>query len=99
MGVSSTDSTQLIQLLQSHITKLENTVRWRWTAGDVAVWDNRATQHYAINDYGNQLRVVRRVTVDGRPPVAVDGRRSQARSTTQRAPKAEHRLSRAPAEA
>jgi len=54
-------------------------VRWRWAVGDVAVWDNRATQHYAINDYGDQYRLVRRVTVDGDVPVGVDGRRSVTR--------------------
>jgi taurine dioxygenase len=62
--------------LHKHITQLENTVRWRWTEGDVAIWDNRATQHYAINDYGDQHRVVRRVTVAGDVPVGVDGRAS-----------------------
>jgi alpha-ketoglutarate-dependent sulfate ester dioxygenase len=40
--------------------------------GDVAVWDNRAPQHYAIDDYGDQHRVVRRVTVDGVAPVSID---------------------------
>ncbi|KYF65132.1 TauD/TfdA dioxygenase family protein [Sorangium cellulosum] len=85
LGVSSFDSAHLFQVLQEHITRLENTVRWRWAAGDVAVWDNRATQHYAINDYGDQLRVVRRVTVDGDVPVGVDGRRS---STRKKAPRA-----------
>ncbi|MEG1454909.1 MAG: TauD/TfdA family dioxygenase, partial [Comamonas sp.] len=54
----------------------ENTVRWRWSEGDVAIWDNRATQHYAINDYGDQHRVVRRVTVTGEHTTAIDGRRS-----------------------
>jgi taurine dioxygenase len=48
--------------------------------GDVAIWDNRATQHYAIDDYGDQHRLVRRVTVDGVAPVSVDGRRSRNRS-------------------
>ena len=48
----------LYTLLQSRVTRLENTVRWRWAAGDVAIWDNRATQHYAINDYGDQRRVM-----------------------------------------
>lgn len=76
VGFSSNDSAQLISLLQSHITKLENTVRWRWSVGDVVVWDNRATQHYAVNDYGDQHRVVRRVTIDGDVPVSIDGRRS-----------------------
>lgn len=79
VGLSKNDSAQLIALLQSHITRLENTVRWRWQAGDVAIWDNRATQHYAINDYGDQHRVVRRVTVDGVVPVSIDGRRSIVR--------------------
>ena len=42
----------------------------------MAVWDNRATQHYAINDYGNAKRVVQRVTIAGARPVGVDGRES-----------------------
>ncbi|WP_437785179.1 TauD/TfdA dioxygenase family protein [Sorangium sp. So ce1097] len=85
LGVSSHDSAHLFQVLQEHVTRLENTVRWRWAAGDVAIWDNRATQHYAINDYGDQLRVVRRVTVDGDVPVGVDGRRSFTRKKAPRA--------------
>jgi alpha-ketoglutarate-dependent taurine dioxygenase len=85
VGLSSHDSAHLFQVLQEHVTRLENTVRWRWRAGDVAVWDNRATQHYAINDYGDQHRLVRRVTVDGDAPVGVDGRRSATRSKTPRA--------------
>jgi alpha-ketoglutarate-dependent taurine dioxygenase len=80
LGLPSSDSARLFQVLQEHVTRLENTVRWRWAVGDVAVWDNRATQHYAINDYGDQHRLVRRVTVDGVAPVSVDGRRSKTRS-------------------
>lgn len=79
VGLSSADSAQLLTLLQNHITRLENTVRWRWSAGDVAIWDNRATQHYAVNDYGDQHRVMRRVTIDGDVPVGIDGRRSVTR--------------------
>lgn len=75
-GLSSTDSTRLFEVLQSHVTRLENTVRWRWSVGDVVIWDNRATQHYAVNDYGDQHRVVRRVTVAGPVPVGVDGKLS-----------------------
>jgi taurine dioxygenase len=52
-------------------------VRWRWKAGDVAIWDNRSTQHYAIDDYGTQDRVVRRVTLKGEVPVGASGQRSQ----------------------
>jgi taurine dioxygenase len=89
LGFSSADSTRLFQVLQDHVTRLENTVRWRWAPGDVAVWDNRATQHYAINDYGDQLRVVRRVTVDGDAPFAIDGRRSVTRSVKPKAPRSD----------
>jgi alpha-ketoglutarate-dependent sulfate ester dioxygenase len=79
VGYSQTDSAHLIAILQAHVTRPENTVRWHWSAGDVAMWDNRATQHYAIDDYGTQPRIVRRVTVAGDIPVSVDGRRSVAR--------------------
>jgi taurine dioxygenase len=94
LGVSRADSARLFQLLQDHVTRLENTVRWRWQVGDVAIWDNRATQHYAINDYGDHHRVVRRVTVDGTAPVAIDGRRSLTKKQAARAV-----ASRAPADA
>jgi taurine dioxygenase len=42
------------------------------------MWDNRATQHYAVNDYGDTHRVVKRVTVAGAVPVGLDGRQSVA---------------------
>lgn len=73
------DGEKLFDLFESHITAPENTVRWNWKQGDVAMWDNRATMHYAVNDYGDQRRVVRRATVDGEVPVSVDGRRSVPR--------------------
>ncbi|WP_313200917.1 TauD/TfdA family dioxygenase [Pseudomonas sp.] len=76
-GYSLVDSQHLFALLQGHVTRLENTVRWRWQAGDVAIWDNRATQHYAVDDYGTQPRVVRRVTLAGEVPVGVDGQLSR----------------------
>ena len=77
VGLGSGESRRLFEVFQNHITRLENTVRWRWRAGDVAIWDNRATQHYAIDDYGDQRRIVRRVTIQGEAPMAVDGRRSR----------------------
>lgn len=76
VGIPKYDGQRLFQLFQAHITAPENTVRWKWKKGDLAMWDNRATQHYAVTDYGDQRRVVRRVTVDGDVPVGVDGRRS-----------------------
>lgn len=76
IGFSSVDSARLFSILQDHVTRLENTVRWRWSVGDVAIWDNRATQHYALHDYDKQHRVVRRVTIAGDVPVSIDGRHS-----------------------
>ncbi len=76
VGFNHTESVTLFNLLQNRITKLENTIRWTWAPGDVAVWDNRATQHYAVADFDLQPREVRRVTVAGDVPVSIDGRRS-----------------------
>lgn len=78
VGLNSADSQRLLAILQDHITKPENTVRWRWRAHDVAIWDNRATQHRAIADFGLQRRSLRRATVAGDVPIAIDGRRSRA---------------------
>src|SRR5215831_899095 len=80
LGVSSADSAHLFSMLQDHVTRLENMVRWRWSTGDVVIWDNRATQHKAIDDYGDQPRVVRRVTIEGPVSVGIDGRYGKMRS-------------------
>jgi alpha-ketoglutarate-dependent taurine dioxygenase len=85
-GLSTADSRRLFDSLQEQVIKLENTVRWRWREGDVAIWDNRATQHYAVDDYGDQRRVMRRVTLAGDAPVSIDGRSSRLITP---APKAE----------
>jgi len=77
VGLSSADSQRLFGILQDHITRPENTVRWRWQTGDVAIWDNRATQHRAIADFGLQRRTLRRATIAGDVPVAIDGSRSR----------------------
>jgi alpha-ketoglutarate-dependent sulfate ester dioxygenase len=60
LGVSAADSGHLFAMLQDHVTQLENTVRWRWSVGDVVIWDNRATQHKAIDDYGQERRIAPR---------------------------------------
>lgn len=75
-GHNHVDSILLFQLLQNHVTRPENTMRWSWRSGDVAIWDNQATQHYALNDYDDQNRTMRRTTIAGEVPVSVDGRRS-----------------------
>jgi alpha-ketoglutarate-dependent taurine dioxygenase len=81
LGVNSADSAHLFAVLQDHVTRLENTVRWRWSTGDVVIWDNRATQHRAIDDYGDQRRIVRRVTIDGPVSVGIDGRYGRRRNS------------------
>lgn len=75
-GYSPTQSRRLFDLFQEQIVQWENIVRWRWAEGDVAIWDNRATQHRAINDYGDELRVATRVTIEGDVPVDVNGQPS-----------------------
>ncbi len=79
-GFSSRESARLFELLQNRVIQLENTVRWQWQQDDVVIWDNRATQHYAVNDYGTQPRLVRRVTIEGDAAVAVDGSSSRTLS-------------------
>lgn len=76
VGLNQKESAILFNLLQDRVTKLENTIRWAWREGDVAMWDNRATQHYAVADFDTQPREVRRITVAGDVPVAIDGRTS-----------------------
>ncbi len=66
--VSDAESRGLLDLLYAHITKPEHIVRHRWALGDVGIWDNRATVHYANNDYVRS-RVMRRVTLAGDRPV------------------------------
>ncbi|MCV7289697.1 TauD/TfdA family dioxygenase [Mycolicibacterium wolinskyi] len=77
VGLGSTESAALFRLLQDRITKLENTVRWSWRPGDLAIWDNRATQHYAVADYDDQYRRLNRVTLAGDVPVDIHGERSR----------------------
>lgn len=77
VGLNGADSARLFAILQDHITKPENVVRWRWREGDVAIWDNQATQHRAVADFGLQRRTLRRATIAGDIPLAIDGRTSR----------------------
>jgi len=69
-GVSDAESRHLLDLFYAHITKPEHIVRHRWSVGDVVMWDNRSTVHYANRDYGTQRRVMHRITLRGDRPVA-----------------------------
>ena len=72
-GFSRIESDNLLRLLFEHITQPELTLRHRWQEGDVVMWDNRATAHYAIDDYGDAERRMRRVTIRGGKTAGPDG--------------------------
>ena len=76
IGLSGTESRDILRLLQSYVTRPENTVRWHWSVGDVVLFDNRITQHYAPDDYGDQPRTLHRVTVAGDIPLGLNGQHS-----------------------
>ena len=76
-GLGDSESRDLLRILQSYVTRPENTVRWTWAPGDLVLFDNRITQHYAPDDYDDLPRKLHRVTVAGDVPVGVDGRLSR----------------------
>lgn len=67
-GLPASEGSALLAFLFEHIAQPERTVRWRWRSGDVAFWDNRATAHYAVADYGDAPRVMHRITIAGDRP-------------------------------
>lgn len=68
LGFSKLESNALLELLYHHCEKPEYTCRFRWRPGSVAFWDNRATLHYALDDYGQAPRFAHRVTLRGDKP-------------------------------
>ncbi|WP_207283314.1 taurine dioxygenase [Pseudomonas sp. FW300-N2F2] len=66
--LSETESEAILKLLFAHATRPEFTLRWRWQVNDVAFWDNRVTQHFAVDDYRPARRVMHRATVLGDVP-------------------------------
>jgi len=67
-GLRREESKALMDFLNRHIQQPEFLVRWRWSPGAVAFWDNRCTQHYAVNDYLPNRRVLHRATILGERP-------------------------------
>jgi taurine dioxygenase len=63
------ESAPLLHYLQRHFVRPEFTCRFRWEPGSLAIWDNRCTQHHALNDYHGQRRVMHRITIKGDVPV------------------------------
>jgi taurine dioxygenase len=68
-GLTPRESQALLRLLFEHMAQPEFQVRWRWTAGTVAFWDNRWAQHCALADYFPAHRRMRRATILGDRPV------------------------------
>jgi alkyl sulfatase len=75
-GLSTGESRDILRLLQAYVTRPENILRVSWEPGQLVLFDNRITQHYAVDNYDDQPRRLNRVTVAGDIPVGTDGRQS-----------------------
>ena len=63
VGKTTNESNALKIYLANHMNTPEDQMRWRWSNGDLAMWDNRVTMHYAVADYLPQYRCMNRITV------------------------------------
>lgn len=78
VGLSVGESRKILDLLQAYVTRPENVLRWRWSPNQLVVFDNRITQHYAIDNYDGLPRRLNRVTVAGDVPVGIEGKESHS---------------------
>jgi len=78
VGLSGGESRDLLRLLQSYVTRPENIVRVTWEPNQLVLFDNRITQHYAIDNYDDLPRRLNRVTVAGDIPLGIDGTPSES---------------------
>lgn len=69
-NMTEDESNPLLGFLIQHAAKPEFTCRFNWQPGAMAFWDNLCTQHFAINDYNGQRRLMHRITIQGRAPQA-----------------------------
>ncbi|MFG1950410.1 TauD/TfdA dioxygenase family protein [Micromonospora sp. NPDC048830] len=76
VGMTLRESRPIIDVLQSYVRRPEHVIRWSWQLGDVLIFDNRCTQHYAVDDYDDHKRVLHRVSITGDVPVGLDGKTS-----------------------
>jgi taurine dioxygenase len=67
-GVPPRQAQPLLRFFFDAMEQPEYTCRWTWSEGDVAVWDNRCTMHYALRDFGDAYREIHRITVAGEKP-------------------------------
>lgn len=68
VGLSRAESDTILAFLNRHATQPQFTVRYHWHEGDLGFWDNRATQHAVVGDFGDAPRVIQRVTLRGDQP-------------------------------
>jgi taurine dioxygenase len=66
-GWTEKESKPLLDFLYQHAARPEFQTRFKWEEGSIAFWDNRATWHYALNDYQGERRLMHRITIDGVP--------------------------------
>ncbi len=66
--MSEAESAPLLEYLFDHQIRPEFTCRFAWRPGSLALWDNRASQHYPLNDYHGHRRVMHRVSIGGDRP-------------------------------
>jgi taurine dioxygenase len=80
VGMTPRESQQFLEFLWEHTVRQDYTVRFRWKAGDIAFWDNRAACHHAPTDIfeTDGERQLYRITLVGDVPVGVDGTPSKA---------------------
>ena len=76
VGLSTDEGRDILRILQSYVTRPEHILRWNWSPNELVLFDNRITQHYAIDNYDRLARKLRRVTVAGDVPVGVEGNTS-----------------------
>src|ERR1700759_5355497 len=67
------ESREILKILQHYVTRPENILRVTWEPGQLVLFDNRITQHYAVDNYDDAPRRLNRVTVAGDIPVGIDG--------------------------
>jgi taurine dioxygenase len=68
-GWTQKESRSLLDYLYAHAARPEFHTRFQWRKGSIAFWDNRATWHFAINDYHGERRLMHRITLEGVPLV------------------------------
>ena len=66
-GWTDEESRPLLDYLYRHAVRPEFTCRFRWRDGSLALWDNRSTWHFALNDYQGERRLLHRITIQGTP--------------------------------